>query len=78
MPFIWLGGSDADAEGTWIWSNNGDQFWSGDFNGSGVGDRFTHWGVQPDSATGPRMRLRWAWATGRALLDLGSTGNGTI
>ena len=50
-PFIWLGGSDADAEGIWIWSNNGDQFWSGDFNGSGVGDRFTHCFLQPDHSS---------------------------
>ncbi|GIR90420.1 MAG: hypothetical protein CM15mP89_4250 [Gammaproteobacteria bacterium] len=56
-PFIWLGGSDAEAEGVWIWSNNGDQFWSGDFNGSGVADRYTNWGVQPDSATGEEDAL---------------------
>ena len=51
-PFIWLGGSDAEREGQWLWSNNGDPFWSGDFNGSPVSGRYTNWGVQPDSASG--------------------------
>ena len=74
-PFIWLGGSDADAEGVWIWSNNGDQFWSGDFNGSGVADRFTNWGVQPDSATGDEDALAMGlgdWP--EPFFDLGATG----
>ncbi len=74
-PFIWLGGSDADAEGVWIWSNNGDRFWSGDFNGSGVADRFTNWGVQPDNATGDEDALAMGlrdWP--EPFFDLGSTG----
>jgi hypothetical protein len=74
-PFIWLGGSDAEAEGVWIWSNNGDQFWSGDFNGSGVADRYTNWGVQPDSATGEEDALAMGlrdWP--EPFFDLGSTG----
>lgn len=74
-PFIWLGGSDADSEGVWIWSNNGDQFWSGDFNGSGVADRFTNWGVQPDSATGDEDALAMGlgdWP--EPFFDLGATG----
>ncbi len=25
--FVWLGGSDAEREGQWTWSNNGDPFW---------------------------------------------------
>ena len=74
-PFIWLGGSDAAAEGTWIWSNNGDQFWSGDFNGSSVADRFTNWGVQPDSATGAEDALAMGlgdWP--EPFFDLGAKG----
>jgi hypothetical protein len=74
-PFIWLGGSDADAEGVWIWSNNGDRFWNGDFNGSGVADRFTNWGVQPDSATGDEDALAMGlgdWP--EPFFDLGATG----
>lgn len=74
-PFIWLGGSDAEAEGVWVWSNNGDQFWSGDFNGSGVADRYTNWGVQPDSATGEEDALAMGlrdWP--EPFFDLGSTG----
>ena len=74
-PFIWLGGSDIAEEGVWIWSNNGDQFWSGDFNGSGVADRYTNWGIQPDSATGNEDALAMGlrdWP--EPFYDLGSTG----
>mgnify|MGYP001997268099 FL=1 len=74
-PFIWLGGSDADAEGVWIWSNNGDRFWNGDFNGSGVADRYTNWGVQPDNATGDEGALAMGlgdWP--EPFFDLGATG----
>ena len=74
-PFIWLGGSDADAEGIWIWSNNGDQFWRGDFNGFGVADRFINWGVQPDSATGDEDALAMGlddWP--EPFFDLGAAG----
>jgi hypothetical protein len=74
-PFIWLGGSDADAEGVWIWSNNGDRFWNGDFNGSGVADRYTNWGVQPDSATGDEDALAMGlgdWP--EPFFDLGAAG----
>ena len=52
VPFIWLGGSDIAREGAWKWSNNGDQFWEGDFNGTAQNGLYSNWGVQPDSATG--------------------------
>ena len=73
--FVWLGGSDADAEGNWVWSNNGDAFWSGDFNGSPVAGRYNNWGVQPDDATGHEDAL----AIGLAdwpdpFFDLGASG----
>ena len=34
------------------WSNNGDQFWEGDFNGTPKNGLYSNWGVQPDSASG--------------------------
>lgn len=74
-PFIWLGGSDSKREGQWVWSNNGDSFWSGDFNGSPVSGRYTNWGVQPDSATGAEDGLAMAlndWP--EPFYDLGSAG----
>ena len=52
VPFVWLGGSDIAQEGTWIWSDNGDQFWEGDFNGAPKNGLYSNWGVQPDSASG--------------------------
>ena len=75
VPFVWLGGSDITMEGVWTWSNNGDQFWSGDFNGSGVDDRYTNWGIQPDSATGAEDGLGMGLGDWPApFYDLGSKG----
>ena len=74
-PFIWLGGSDAEREGEWVWSNNGDPFWSGDFNGSPISGRYTNWGVQPDSATGAEDGLAMGlndWP--EPFYDLGAAG----
>jgi hypothetical protein len=52
VPFVWLGGSDIEQEGAWTWSNNGDQFWQGDFNGAPKNGLYSNWGVQPDSGSG--------------------------
>jgi len=73
--FIWLGGSDSDQEGRWVWSDNGDQFWQGDFNGAPVDGRFTNWGVQPDSSSGEEDALAMGmgdWP--EPFYDLGSAG----
>ena len=75
IPFIWLGGSDSSVEGQWVWSDNGDQFWEGDFNGNPVGGLFTNWGVQPDSATGDEDALAMGlgdWP--EPFYDLGTAG----
>ena len=73
--FIWLGGTDAASEGKWVWSNNGDQFWSGDFNGSPVGGLFSNWGVQPDDATGEEDALAMGLADWPdPFYDLGESG----
>lgn len=55
--FVWLGGSDAEREGQWTWTNNGDLFWRGDFNGAPVSGRFTNWGIQPDNVGGAENAL---------------------
>lgn len=74
-PFIWLGGSDQAQEGRWVWSDNGDQFWEGDFNGKPVGGLYTNWGVQPDSATGEEDALAMGLGDWPApFYDLGATG----
>ena len=73
--FIWLGGSDAEREGQWTWSNNGDPFWRGDFNGSPVGGRYTNWGIQPDNAGGAENALAMGLADWPApFYDLGELG----
>ena len=74
-PFIWIGGSDEAREGDWRWSNNGDSFWRGDFNGKPVAGRYTNWGVQPDNAGGAENALAMGLANWPApFYDLGSTG----
>ncbi len=75
VPFVWLGGSDIAREGTWTWSNNGDQFWEGDFNGTPKNGLYSNWGVQPDSATGAEDGLAMAlgdWP--EPFYDLGALG----
>ena len=73
--FVWLGGSDAASEGQWIWSNNGDRFWQGDFNGSPIAGRYNNWGVQPDNAGGAENALAIGLADWpEPFYDLGETG----
>jgi len=75
VAFVWLGGSDAELEGQWVWSSTGDQFWEGDFNGTAVADRYTNWGVQPDSATGKEDALAMSLAAWpEPFYDLGVAG----
>jgi hypothetical protein len=74
-PFVWLGGSDEDREGQWLWSNNGDPFWRGNFNGKPIAGRFTNWGVQPDNAGGAENALAMGLVNWPApFYDLGSAG----
>lgn len=75
VPFVWLGGSDIAREGTWTWSNNSDQFWEGDFNGTPKNGLYSNWGVQPDSANGAEDGLAMGlgdWPD--PFYDLGATG----
>ena len=73
--FVWLGGSDASREGQWTWSNNGDLFWRGDFNGAPVNGRFANWGVQPDNLGGAENALAMGLANWpEPFYDLGEAG----
>lgn len=75
VPFVWLGGSDIEQEGVWTWSNNGDQFWQGDFNGAPKNGLYSNWGVQPDSASGAEDGLAMGlgdWP--EPFFDLGALG----
>jgi hypothetical protein len=47
-PRVWIGGSDAATENTWLWAD-GEQFWAGRANGVPVGGLFTFWnGGEPN------------------------------
>ena len=46
--YLWIGGSDQNVEGTWVWKTSGNQFWTGDSDGSSVAGRFTNWGKNPN------------------------------
>ena len=73
--FVWLGGSDAGQEGHWTWTNNGDLFWKGDFNGAPVNGRYTNWGIQPDNAGGSENALAMSLADWpKPFYDLGTIG----
>ena len=73
--FVWLGGSDAEREGQWAWTKNGDRFWQGDFNGAPVDGRYTNWGIQPDNAGGPENALAMSLAGWpEPFYDLGEIG----
>jgi len=39
----WLGGSDANVEGTWRWVSDGVTFWRGDATGAPVNGAFANW-----------------------------------
>jgi hypothetical protein len=49
--YIWIGANDISAEGTWVWVDDGTQFWQGGTNGSPVDGRFNNWprGFEPDN-----------------------------
>ncbi|MEM8499380.1 MAG: LamG-like jellyroll fold domain-containing protein [Pseudomonadota bacterium] len=53
---IWLGGTDATAEGEWLWltgNSDDDQFWQGDQNGYNPNGAYTNWlAGKPDSGSG--------------------------
>ncbi|MEM7162646.1 MAG: T9SS type A sorting domain-containing protein [Bacteroidota bacterium] len=61
---VWIGGSDAQEEGTWIWDGDNDdigpQFWLGGVNGNPVGGSYSNWGTippEPDNSGGNQHKL---------------------
>jgi len=65
VPGGWLGGDDRAVAGEWRWQD-GEQFWSGDENGSAVGGLFTAWESLNPSTTPPgtncaRMTVNATW-----------------
>lgn len=63
---IWLGGTDKNTEGDWVWNGDNDasgtSFWLGQSNGSAVGGAFSAWGVsppEPDNSGGDQNYLTW-------------------
>jgi Ca2+-binding RTX toxin-like protein len=66
---VWLGGSDAGAEGVWTWGagyENGLQFWSGAAAGSAVNGFYTNWAAgEPNdagNADGMTMGAAGTWS----------------
>jgi hypothetical protein len=50
---IWIGASDLNREGDWVWTD-GTQFWQGGVNGHTVNGHYAGWDMnQPNSAEGP-------------------------
>ena len=49
--YVWIGANDISTEGTWVWVDDGTQFWRGGTGGSSVDGRFNNWplGFEPDN-----------------------------
>jgi hypothetical protein len=49
--YVWIGANDISTEGTWVWVDDGTQFWQGGQGGSRVDGRFNNWplGFEPDN-----------------------------
>ncbi|MBU1095481.1 MAG: T9SS type A sorting domain-containing protein [Bacteroidetes bacterium] len=51
--YVWIGGTDLDEEGKWIWDGSydglGSQFWQGARTGNVVGGLYNNWGNEPDN-----------------------------
>ena len=57
IAYVWIGGTDQNAEGTWLWDgdsdNEGENFWNGEGNngaggGTAVEDAYNNWGGSPN------------------------------
>ena len=50
--YVWIGASDIQTEGKWLWVRDGMQFWQGNSTGSAVGALYNNWGNEPDDSSG--------------------------
>lgn len=74
---VWIAANDIASEGVWVWDDGpeaGQQFWSGDENGSVVGGMYNNWnGGEPNDwgsgEDGAEMRSNGIWN------DISATGN---
>jgi hypothetical protein len=61
----WVGGSDAEDEGTWLWVNEADAFWSGNgLTGSVLNGAFENWNTDEPNGAGNSDCARLVTAPG--------------
>jgi hypothetical protein len=48
---IWIGASDKDNEGEWVWKGSNTKFWSGTGSGSAVDNKYHNWGGKKAGST---------------------------
>ncbi len=77
--YVWIGGTDLQHEGIWIWDgdhdNHGRQFWQGGINGHSIDHSYVNWGHEPDNFGGHQNALGFAlteWPLGQG--NLGQPG----
>jgi hypothetical protein len=49
--YIWIGASDKDTEGEWVWKGSNTKFWSGTGSGSAVDNKYHNWGGKKAGST---------------------------
>jgi hypothetical protein len=64
---LWLGGTDASAEGEWFWDSRGVQFWSGGIGGRAFAGAYQAWqpGVEPNSSGDEDCLVLWSGYAGK-------------
>jgi hypothetical protein len=67
----WIGASDAEDEGTWIWVNQGDAFWDGNgVSGSVLNGAFENWNTDEPNGAGNSDCARLVTAPGGVISAL--------
>lgn len=68
----WIGASDADDEGTWLWVDDGEPFWRGNGTGRALDGAFENWNSDEPNGAGNSDCARLV-STARVLTDVGPT-----